>query len=467
VKLPTSTVTFRWVHSGPGPKGLFFKAYFEAYHGAHPNITVQLDQLPWPEIGKIVPLGVQNGNAPDVFQIPLNFTGAQAVQAGWVHPLDDIIPNFAQWKAAFPPDSFLNGVHLFNGKTYTFPFISNKTYDTLLLYNVDYLAQAGIDPQAKPLTWDEYRAAAKKLTQQGAGKYYGIIIEGNQTNRFAAFVANLARMAGAVGSTSVTNGNINWKTGAFNYTTDQYLAAIDLLLGIKSDGSIFPGSLALNALEARSQFPKGVAGMMLQGPFNIIGWKTSAPNFKFDLASQPVPNTGTPMPLSYGATGGYFWAYAKTKYPEIAGDIFHYLGTEEGQATFVRLSGGGERATFPQANKVSGLDPRVQKVNALFDQQLRLEPNPSVRNPDVEKVNLERKTVTPDFGTTVQGIFTGQLSDAKKAMQDLTDRTEKELDRAIKAAQAKGAKVTRDDWVFPNWDPTKDYTQADYAALKK
>jgi len=67
----------------------------------------------------------------------------------------------------------------------------------------------------------------------------------------------------------------------------------------------------------------------------------------------------------------------------------------------------------------------------------------------------------------VQGIYTGQLGDAKKAMQDLTDRSDKELDRAIKAAQAKGAKVSRDDYVFPNWDPTKDYTEADYAALKK
>jgi len=25
----------------------------------------------------------------------------------------------------------------------------------------------------------------------------------------------------------------------------------------------------------------------------------------------------------------------------------------------------------------------------------------------------------------------------------------------------------RDDWTFPNWDPAKDYTDADYAALKK
>lgn len=82
-------------------------------------------------------------------------------------------------------------------------------------------------------------------------------------------------------------------------------------------------------------------------------------------------------------------------------------------------------------------------------------------------MDLELRAVTPDFGATVQGIFTGQLSDTRKAMQDLKDRTDKELDRAIKAAQAKGAKVSRDDYKFPTWDPTRDWTDADYAAAKK
>jgi multiple sugar transport system substrate-binding protein len=59
------------------------------------------------------------------------------------------------------------------------------------------------------------------------------------------------------------------------------------------------------------------------------------------------------------------------------------------------------------------------------------------------------------------------LHDPKAALKDLQDRSEAELARAIKAAQAKGAKVSRDDWKFPNWDPAKDYTEDDYKALKQ
>jgi multiple sugar transport system substrate-binding protein len=83
----------------------------------------------------------------------------------------------------------------------------------------------------------------------------------------------------------------------------------------------------------------------------------------------------------------------------------------------------------------------------------------------IQKVQLELRHVTPDHSETVQGIMTGQIQDAKQAMRDLKDRMDAELDRAIAAARQKGAQAARQDWVFPNWEPTKDYTEADYKAL--
>ncbi len=240
-KLPTDKVSFHWVDSGD-VKAFFWNDFFPAYQKAHPNITVQYDALPWNEIGKVVPLGVQNGNAPDVFQIPQGLTGGQVVSQGWVLPLDDLIPDFANWKMGFPPGSFVEGITTFKGKTYTLPFTSNKRYDTMLLYNVDYMKQAGYDPQAKRLTWDDYRGVAKKLTQQGAGKYYGVIIEGNQTARWAAIVRGLGNVAGATASgVAGPTQDMNPKTGEYLFTSDQYLGVIDLLLGLKCYGSVFPG----------------------------------------------------------------------------------------------------------------------------------------------------------------------------------------------------------------------------------
>ncbi|MEZ4836893.1 MAG: ABC transporter substrate-binding protein [Caldilineaceae bacterium] len=189
-QLPTEDVTFRWVDSGD-QKAVFWNQYFAAYQEAHPNITIQYDALPWNEIAQVVPLGVRNGTAHDVFQIPLSYTPAQAVQEGWAAALDDIVPNFAEWKANFPPGVFVPGITDFNGKTYNVPITSNKRYGSHLLYNVDYMQEAGFDPSARPLTWDEFREAARITTENGAGQYYGFIIGGNQVNRWGDIVSAL------------------------------------------------------------------------------------------------------------------------------------------------------------------------------------------------------------------------------------------------------------------------------------
>ena len=40
-----------------------------------------------------------------------------------------------------------------------------------------------------------------------------------------------------------------------------------------------------------------------------------------------------------------------------------------------------------------------------------------------------------------------------------------ELERAIKTLKDSGIRVSIDDWIFPNWDPSRDYTDDMYSAL--
>jgi multiple sugar transport system substrate-binding protein len=457
-KLPAADVTVKWMDNG-GAKAAFFKTYAVVYHQGHPNITLSYEAVPTQQMSQAVELGVQNGNAPDILQLPTGVTAAQAVAQGWVAALDDIVPNFAQWKAAFPAGVLQEGSTVFNGKTYSFRANgSARQYNTLTLFNVKYMQAAGYDPVKQPLTWDEFRAAAKKITTAGKGQYFGLVLGGQQAPTWGNIVSNLATMAGAAG------GEMNWKTGQYNYTSDQYLAVIDLLLALKSDGSVYPGSLSLALQAAASRMPAGVAGMLLDGVYDVAIWRVQNPSFQFDVASQPVPNSRQYTPLSYGAEGGTFWVYAKSPNKAVAGDMFAYLGSPVGQLAFQNLSGAPQASIYPAVN-AHVQDQRSRRIFDLYAQQMRRAPDPTLRNPDVARVLLEQHAVQPAFGQTVQGIYTGQLANAKQAMQDLQNRMEAELDRAIKAAQAKGAKVSRDDWKFANWDPAKDYTASDYQAL--
>jgi multiple sugar transport system substrate-binding protein len=396
-----------------------------------------------------------------VFQIPTTIPPAEAVREGWVRPIDDLIPNFEAWQAAFPPASFVEGVNVFDGRVYTFPRSTSKRGLHLTFYNRQLMQEAGYDPETTLLTWDGFRDAAAKITEAGNGSAYGVILAGQQTGRWQDYVRNLGRLAGS----SAGPDDIDYRTGEYAFTSDGYLAAIDLLLALRDDGSVFPGSMALNDPQARAQTPQGVAGMILEGEWTMPIWIRESPDFDFGVTGLPVPDENF-VPETYQNTAtNHQWVFAESKYPEIAGEIFYYLGSEAGQLAFVSITGGSDPSIYQSANDNAPLDERMRAAYTIFDERMRLGPDVRVRNPEASRIYLNLVQPTPSFGETVQGIYAGQLEDPRAAMQDLKDRYEAALDEAIAAAQGEGANVSRDDFVFPNWDPTVDYVEADYAEL--
>lgn len=460
VQLPTEEVVFRWVDSGDS-KALFFRAYFDAFTQKHPNIKFDYLGIPWTEIEQIVTLGVRNGNAPDVFQVPNTIPVAEAVREGWVRPIDDVVPNFEAWQAAFPPASFIEGINVFNGRVYTFPRSTSKRGLHLMFFNRAYLQEAGYDPATTPLTWDTFRDAARKVTEAGGGEYYGVILAGQQVGRWEDYVRNLGRLTGS----SAGPDDIDYRTGEYAFTSEGYLAAIELLLALRDDGVVFPGSLSLNDPQARAQMPQGVAGMLMEGEWTMPIWFRENPDFDFGVTGLPIQGEQF-VPVTYQNTAtNHQWLYAESKYPEIAGEIFYYLGSEAGQLAFVSITGGSDPSIYPSANENAPLDERMRAAYRIFDERMRLGPDVRIRNPQASQIYLNMRRPTPSFGETIQGIFAGQLDDPAQAMQELKDRYEAALDEAIAAAQAEGAAVSRDDFVFPNWDPTTDYLEANYAEL--
>jgi multiple sugar transport system substrate-binding protein len=207
--------------------------------------------------------------------------------------------------------------------------------------------------------------------------------------------------------------------------------------------------------------------MILEGPWVIPQWQRENPDFAFGVASQPVPNGDVNVPLTYEETGSnQLWVFSGSDYKEVAGDMFAYIGSVDGQVAIMAATGGNLRAMLPEAVEIAqasvALDPIASAALALYDEQMRLGPMVPVRNPATAAVATERQPLTPDLGTLVQGILTGQVSDVAAAMEDLQSRASAELDRAIAAAQEKGAEVSRDDFIFADWDPTAEYTADHY-----
>lgn len=456
MKLPAKAVTLRWMDTG-GLKGEFFHAFFPAYQKQHTNVTVKYDESTWNKIQQVITLGVRNGTAPDVFQMPAQIPVAEAVANGWVGAIDDIVPNWAAVKKRYPPWIYANGVTDFDGKTYAFTVTSNQRMNNLLLFNADYAHRAGYDLSNTIPSWDEFRDIARKLTKQGNGKYYAIIFGVAQAGGLSGPVSDLAEMAGVHGG---VNTGTDWRTGQFNYTNDITIAAIELMLALKGDGSVFPGSASLDGPGARQRMPQGLAAMMFQGPWNIAQWKQTNPAFSLGVNLLPQRNPKDIWPETFGPGGGNWFYSPTTKAGPVIGDIFSYLGTAAGQAQWAKYDSAGDPPAFPQALAKVKLDANDEKAVSLAAKYMVIRPEPAVRNPDVEKVYQAQKQLQPNFNDLLVGLFTGQIKTAiPKLMSDLQSRSEKNLDDAIAAAKKRGAKVSRDDWVFADWDPRKPYTK--------
>lgn len=456
----------RWIDSGD-QKAVFYRAFFEQYGQAR-GIETVYDGLPWNEINQVLPLGIRNNSAQDAFCLPLNMPPAFAVGEGWVRPLDDLIPDIEQWKSNFPAGAFLDGINVFDGQTYGLPYTSARVTSAHVLFNRAYLQDAGYDPEETPLTWDTFRDAALKVTENNAGRAYGFIIGGNQVNRWQDTVRALAQMAGAsCGDRSIGNG-IDFRTGEVVWDRDEFVGAIELLLAMQQDGSIFPGVMGLNAPQARAMMPQGAAGLILQGPWNIPIWERENPDFDFGIAPTPAPDGVSGHHVIVGSLaseGNTMFINANARNPELAADVFHYLGTPEGQIEWGNVVGPADPPIFPDAAAQSQMSERSVRTLQMFEEMIRVGPNPFARNPQLAEVANFYQEPTPSLAQTVQGLVTGQTSGVREQLEAVVSATNRALDAAFEAAREAGAEVDRSDLVFANWQPDQDYVAADYEAL--
>jgi multiple sugar transport system substrate-binding protein len=436
-------VTIRWWDHFSPLKPLHDEI-FAAYQQQHSNVTIQHEIYNLPELGQSLQLAFNSQQAPDVHAIAsLNVPSSRLVADGWFTPLDDYVSD--EFKSRFPEGLLLEGLHTFGGKLYSFPLFGFRSHASLLWFNKELLEQAGLDPETGPQTWDEFREAARAVTQAGNGQFAGWIQAIQLADRLGVQAGDLAQTAGYV------------------FHTDPMIQAIELMLALQQDGSLFPGSTSLDARNARARFAAGAAAFNLDGPWSIGVMKNEYTDFleKVNVAQVPVPNAGQPSYVHRGPIGGDFWVSSQSQHPEIGADLLQQFNTDE---YYVRLA---ERMDQPpldlSAVERADVHPAYRRALQYFQDIVRLDPSPLVKNPTTAQVMAQMTDIRPNLGEIVQGALSGDISDYRTALKDYSDKLTAERDRAIKAVQDGGGEVSIDDWIFPNWDPTKDYTSEMYS----
>jgi multiple sugar transport system substrate-binding protein len=424
---------------------------------SHPGISVEYSVFSPPDLGPAVQLAYPSGQAPDIHTLTGFDSGRPVLMSeGWFTPLEGNVPE--GWIESLPPEAFIEGNTTYQGTLFSFPLFSFRWNNTGNWFNKQLMEDAGYDPENGPETWDEFRDAARKITESGGGTTFGWIQGHNHIDRNAATLVELAQIAGAPGE-------IDWHTGAYVHASEPFLNAMEFMLSMVQDGSLFPGSSTLDTRNARARWVTGVAGQFFDGPWNPGVVNDNFPEFmeSMGIGQTPVLEAGQTPIHRRGPAAGEFFISSQAQDPAICGELLSLFTGEDFQRALA------ERMDQPPINLEATASADVHPIWAkgveLMAAVTLLEPVPAVRNAAVSEALARMPEVRPNLGEIVQGVITEDISDYASILKNYQDQLSAARDRAIQDAQAAGFEVSLDDWVFPNWDPNADYTAEFYASL--
>lgn len=150
-------VTLTWWHNATADPGKTqWQKIADAYHSAHPKVTIKVEPIQNEQFTTKVPVALQGDNPPDIYQQWGGGALATQVQSGKLMDLtqltsgwiDELGPGVKGWQA--------------DGKQYGVPF---DYHIVGFWYRKDLFAQAGVT--STPTTMPEFNAAVGKLKAAG------------------------------------------------------------------------------------------------------------------------------------------------------------------------------------------------------------------------------------------------------------------------------------------------------------
>lgn len=217
----------------------------------------------------------REGAGPDLFST-VNVEGyTDSFIEGQITWFDDL-PGFEEWKRQWPDWYWIEGVTVRRGYVYAIP---SQVFNSRLIYNRDLFRAIGRDPDQPPRSYEELKQVAREITRHGQGRYFGFAYCGAES-----WPAEW--MPSQWGEANGEAAYWDWTTGRWAMTG--YQRVFQLILDLKNEGSLFPGTAFLKNDALRAHFAEGKIGMFM-GEF----WDVGVLNYQFpakcDWAVAPIP----------------------------------------------------------------------------------------------------------------------------------------------------------------------------------
>lgn len=277
------------VSVGGGPDALI-DALCQQYHEENPNVVVNpVYAGSYADTRTKVQAAIKAGNTPDMaIMFSIDLYSLLAMDA--VKDMDSFCttPEDKEWLNGFYDGFMMNSRD--GETTYGIPW---QRSTIILYYNKEAFAEAGLDPEKVPDTWDELKDYASKLTKkEGAETRYGIEIP---SDGYAYWMLQTF--------CNQQNGfNLMNDTGTEVYYNDDRTAkGLSFWKSLAEDGSMPEGIVAWATTP--SDFIEGKTAMMYHTTGNLTSVKKNA-DFDFGVAMLPADETfGSPT------GGGNFYIF--------------------------------------------------------------------------------------------------------------------------------------------------------------
>jgi ABC-type glycerol-3-phosphate transport system substrate-binding protein len=425
------------------------------FQQANPNITITRT-VQSGTFADLLNLAFRDNSAPDVYFFNPGDV-ATLVEQEQAKPISDFA-DFAEFQATFPSPAVWSAP--INGNFYSAPREAISSWWNQLYVHTGILEQYGYvnnDGSAKlPTTMAEFLEACRLVATESNGQVYGYgnPFSSGWTPIFWWYNAQLS------GGNLTSRNGFDFKTGRYDWDTNpvwQELA--ESFVTLRDENLILPESATIDDEGIRALFAEGRYAFLHSGVWSVSGWEQTHPEFsQYTLIPPPRLASSTAQSYFYttppvGGAGNTF-INSRSENTEAAWEWFKWLHSRPAMQRWVAagqglsLWGEDNDPALAQNAALSSLFANDAAIN-------RVGPALTVRNPNIALVNEE--PARPDENAILVGIFTGQITDIEGALKQLADDRNAALDQGIADANAAGLSVSRDDYAFPDWDPTQDY----------
>lgn len=281
------------------------KAMADGFMAENPNITVNVETVPWDEYWTRLQAAAQGGDMPDIVVMHPDEVENYA-QGGMLMDLTDILDGEVANRSNFP-DYVIEDFSV-DGRDYGIP----KDIGTMaLFYNKDLFDQAGVAYPTNDWTWDDLMTNAEALTDSDKG-IYGF----NAVNDGQNYYWNLIWQ----------NGGDVWdeETNTCTFDSPETVEAMEYAVSFIEKG-YSPTAAAFANLSADEYFESGKTAMTFAGSWMLTEYQ-NVDDLNFDIVELPVGKEKASI-----CSGMAFSVSANTDHPDEAKTFVEYLGSEEAQ----------------------------------------------------------------------------------------------------------------------------------------